>query len=361
MSDRHLASESDLFPVDAQLLMLMPRASASLRHPDVRPLVLRTDPDGYYLEYRLESAADEPSEVGLTRRILLDQLTAEAQQSLKATFDTIDIDVCRRSGISKGLAHVSDRRWQRLFAGIMTFLNPRQMLIVLHLYRLAAQQKSSSITVISNDLLAALGYTRTKDGGFASKLRSQLHRDLVILHRTELVYTPLKRKTAKAKVKTILRIKDCQMANQVAHDFDLLHAADYTYELADHYRINLEFSDSLKRQATDALYLPTSLDIRQPIGSNAKNDYKTRLLIYLASRLKWDQPRDGEYLILPKQSVFRNLDLCGRNGSRNNQIFWRTVEELKQADYLISAQELPGKKKINSIQFQINSEQLCSR
>jgi hypothetical protein len=148
---------------------------------------------------------------------------------------------------------------------------------------------------------------------------------------------------------------------KTGRSFDMLHAADYTYELADRYSIHLEFTDSLTRQATDAIYLPDTLDISQPIGSNAKNDYKTRLLIYLASRLKWDQPSDGEYLILSKQSVFRNLDLWGRNGSRNNQIFWRTIEELKTAGYLLSAQELPGKKKTNSIQFQINSEQLCRR
>ncbi len=359
-STKQLTVEGESFPVDAQLLMLLPRAGASLRHPDVRSPMLRQDPDGYYLEQRLEMDPEDSSELGLTRRILLDQLAPTEWEAMKIAFASVPFDVCRESGVSKGLALIQDRRLERLLTGIMTFLNPRQIAIVLYLYRLAAQQQSQTVTLRPNDLLQAFGYTRTKDGGFASKLRSQLHRDLVALHRTELIYPPLRGKTAgKAKIKTVLRIKDYQIAN-APRDFDLLKAADYTYELADLYTISLEFCEGIGRKS-DCLFFPHSLDIRQPIGSNAKNDYTTRLLIYLTSRLKWEAPSDGEYLILSKQSVFRNLDLFGSNSSRNNQIFWRTVEELKGLGYLIGAQELPGKKKINSVQFQVNSECLRSR
>jgi hypothetical protein len=357
-----LVSLPDLFPVDGQLLMLLPRAGASLRSPMLRSPLLRSDPDGYYLEQRLEMDPDETSEFGLTRRVLLDHLTPTEWDELKTSFTLFDWDACRSVGLSQGLAGITDRRLVRLLTGIMTFLHPRQIAIVLYLYRLAAQQQhmTQSMTVMlrSNDLLQAFGYTRTRDGGFASKLRSQLHRDLMALHRTELVYAPLKAKTAvKAKIKTICRIKDFQVANG---QFDLAQAADYTYELADTYTIGLEFIEGIGRKP-DCLWLPQGFDLAQPIGSNAKNDYKTRLLIYLASRLKWDAPSDGEYLILSKLSLFRNLDLFGSNSSRNNQIFWRTVENLKAAGYIVGAQELPGKKKINSIQFQINSERLRSK
>jgi hypothetical protein len=106
---------------------------------------------------------------------------------------------------------------------------------------------------------------------------------------------------------------------------------------------------------------PNQLDISQKLGGNAKNDYRTKLIIYLASRMKWDNPQDEQYLIISKPYIFKNLDLFGSNSSRNNQIFWRTIEELKVAGYLISAQELPGKKRTPSIQFQLNSESLrCS-
>ena len=75
--------------------------------------------------------------------------------------------------------------------------------------------------------------------------------------------------------------------------------------------------------------------------------------------MKWDALRAGEYLIISKQYLFKNLDLLGSNSSRNNQIFWRTVEELRQEGYILGAQELVGKKKVSSIQFQINSEKLA--
>jgi hypothetical protein len=62
--------------------------------------------------------------------------------------------------------------------------------------------------------------------------------------------------------------------------------------------------------------------------------------------------------VISKQYLFKNLDLLGSNSSRNNQIFWRTVEELQQEGYVLGAQELPGKKKVTNIQFQINAERI---
>lgn len=62
--------------------------------------------------------------------------------------------------------------------------------------------------------------------------------------------------------------------------------------------------------------------------------------------MKWDQPEDGQYLNISKRYLFKNLDLLGSNISRNNQIFWRTVEELSSEGYILGAQELPGKKKL---------------
>ncbi|HEY9847480.1 MAG TPA: hypothetical protein V6D03_14955, partial [Candidatus Caenarcaniphilales bacterium] len=66
----------------------------------------------------------------------------------------------------------------------------------------------------------------------------------------------------------------------------------------------------------------------------------------------------GQYLVISKHYLFKNLDLLGSNTSRNNQIFWRTVDELQEEGYILGAKELPGKKKIMSIEFQLNSEKL---
>jgi hypothetical protein len=341
--------------------MVLPRAAASIRNPDIRLPILRADEDGYYLEMRVEADPKELTEVAVTRRVPLENLSADEWEDLKQQYATLDLGVCADQGISKGLEKIQDRRMQRLFIALLTFLNPRQVSIVLYLYKLAAQQGNSPLIHFrSNDLLESLGYTRTKDGGFASKLRSQLNCDLVALHRTELVMAQSLRKGntmgAKVMIKSVLRIKDYEIDN-VPRDFDLTKAADYTYELADAYTVSLEFFDGPSRTG-DYVLFANSIDISQSPGANARCDYKTKLLVYLASRMKWDKLQEGNYLAISKQYLLKNLDLLGSNSSRNNHIFWRTVEELKQDGYLLGAQELPGKRKAATVQFHINPEKM---
>lgn len=341
--------------------MVLPRAGASLNNPDLQLPILRSDGDGYYLEMRVAADLKESSEVAITRRVPLEDLSEEEWEEIKEQYASLDLTACVDLGVSKGLEKIQDRRIERLLMALLTFLNPRQVSIVFYLYRLAAQQEQGPLVSFrSNDLLEALGYTRTKDGGFPSKLRSQLHRDLVALHRTELVFAQSLRKGdnlgAKVTIKNVLRIRDYEIDN-VPRNFDLAKAADYTYELADAYTISLEFFDGPARTG-DYVLFANSLDISQRLGGNTKHDYKTKLLVYLASRMKWDRPEDGQYLSISKRYLFKNLDLLGRNSSRNNQIFWRTVEELREAGYILGAQELPGKKKSATIQFQINPKKL---
>jgi hypothetical protein len=210
------------------------------------------------------------------------------------------------------------------------------------------------VTFNSDDLLVALGYTRTRDGGFASKVRSQVHRDLVTLHRVELVYPQsivegkMEATKRKVEVRSLLKIVD--FVPERGTGFDLFRAADLSYEMAESYSVELSCRGAAK------ILFPSSIDLSQRLGGNAKNDYRMRLLIYLASRVAWGTISDGQYMILSKQGLFNNLDLLGSNSSRNNQIFWRTIELLKQEKFLISAQELPGKSKLNSVQFQINPD-----
>ncbi|WP_263747244.1 hypothetical protein [Plectonema radiosum] len=64
------------FPVDGQLLMILPRAGASIRNPDVRLPVFSADAEGYYLEMRVAGNSTDNSEVALTRRVRLDELSA---------------------------------------------------------------------------------------------------------------------------------------------------------------------------------------------------------------------------------------------------------------------------------------------
>lgn len=351
------------FPVDGNLLMVLPRAGASVKNPDVSPPVLRSDNNGYFLEMQVKSDSLEEGELALTRRIPLDNLTSEEWEELQHQYQLADFQTCISQGINKGVTKIQDRKVRRLFMALMTFLNPRQVAIVLYLYKAASeQQNGSQVTFRSNNLLESLGYSRTKDGGFPAKLRSQLNCDLVALHRTELVFAQSLRKGekvgAKVVIKNVLRIKDYEIDN-VPRNFDLVTAADYTYELADAYTIGLEFFDGPNRKS-DYVLFPCSLDLSQKLGSNAKNNYKSKLLVYLTSRIKWDKLEDGQYLLISKTYLYKNLDLLGSNSSRNNQIFWRTVEELKQDGYIFEAVELSGKKAHTTIQFKINPGKLST-
>lgn len=357
--------QDSLFPVDGRLLMVLPRAGASVRNKDIQLPILSSDSDGYYLEMRVDSDSsdDTDGEFALTRRVPLDDLSDEEWHELKTQYSTLDIARIRDQGITAGLEKIHDRRIKRLFMALLTFLNPRQVAILFYFYKEAARQGNGPVVSFrSNDLLDELGYTRTKDGGFASKVRSQLNQDLVALHRTELIFAQSMKKSdgvgAKVTIKSVLRIKDYEIDN-VPRDFDLTKAADYTYELADHYTISLEFFEGPSRTG-DYVLFANALDLKQKLGSNAKTDYKMKLLVYLASRMKWDTLREGKYLTISKSYLYKNLDLLGSNSSRNSQIFWRTVEELREDGYILAAQELSGKKKVSSIQFQLNPEKIRS-
>lgn len=352
------------FPVDGQLLMVLPRASASTRNPDVTLPLLRGDDSGYYLEMRVEPDPQESSEVALTRRVPLNDLTKSEWVQLQKQYEELDFSVCRHQGLNKVLEKIPDQRIQRLFVALLTFLNPRQVGIVLYLYKEAAQQGNGPIVSFrSNELLESLGYTRSEDGGFTARVRSQLNQDLVALHRTELVFAKSlvngDQLGAKVQIKNILRIRDYEIDN-VPRDFDLAKAADYTYELADAYTISLEFFEGPSRTG-DYVLFPAQLEAQQKVGVSAKQDYRLKLLVYLASRLKWDKPTDGEYLSISKRCLFKNLDLLGSNKSRSSQILWRTIETLREENFVLEAQELPGKRKsVAMIQFRINPEKLTT-
>jgi hypothetical protein len=355
-------SENDtLFPVDGQLLMVLPKAGASIKNPDVKLPILRKDRSGYYLEMQVDSESEDDNEVAVTRRVPLNDISRKEWAELKSQYDKLDFSICSDRGINNALEMIADRRIQRLFIALLTFLNPRQVAIVLYLYREAAKQGGNPlISFRSNNLLESLGYTRTKEGWFTARMRSQLNQDLVALHRTELVFAQSlqkgEKKGAKVTVKSILRIRDYEIDN-VPRNFDLVKAADYTYELADAYTVALEFFEGSSGKA-DCVMLPSTIDTQQKSGNNTQRDYQMKLIVYLASRMRWDKLTDGQYLIISKQYLLKNLDLVGSNNSRNNQILWRTIEQLKQEKYILDAHELPGKRKMTNVQFQINPDKL---
>ena len=84
---KNAPSQLEMFEVDGEFVKILPRASASLRNPDVNLPVLRSDAGGYYFEMRVEADASDASEVALTRRIPLDNLSGEEWQELKQEYD----------------------------------------------------------------------------------------------------------------------------------------------------------------------------------------------------------------------------------------------------------------------------------
>ncbi|WP_263747243.1 hypothetical protein [Plectonema radiosum] len=93
-------------------------------------------------------------------------------EEIKEQYANFDLKACKDEGISKGLENIQDLRVQRLFVALLTFLNPRQVAIVLFLYKQAREQgKGSLVYFRSNDLLESLGYSRAKDGSFTTRLR----------------------------------------------------------------------------------------------------------------------------------------------------------------------------------------------
>ena len=360
-------SKDSAFPVDGQLLRVLPRAGSSLRNPNVRPPVLGSNMEGYYLEISIEPESSDPNEVILTRRIPLDHLSEKELEELKQEYAKLalnlkDLKSFMDQGLANSLADVQGRDVQRIFTTLLTFLNVRQVAILLDLYREAARQGNGrEVRFQSNDLLERLGYKRTDKGPFSARVRSQLHRDLFALHRTELVFaSPFKngqKVGADIDVKSILRIKRFKVDN-LPRDFDSTRAADRSFEAADEYTVHLEFFDG-PSGIGDYVLFPNTIDIKQDQTNNSRKEYKLRLLMYLASRMKWDKTHQYKgCLIISKQFLFKHLDLLGRNNSRNNEILWRTIEDLKQEGYVLQAQELPGKKKSLNIEFHINPEKI---
>lgn len=246
------------FPVDGKLLMILPRAAASLRNPDFQQPTLYYDGGRYYLAMTLEPDPDEESEVAITRRMRLDEFSEAEWEELQEHYKKLDLRLCRQKGINKVLEAIPDRRVQRLFAALLTFLNARQIAILLYLYQEAAKQKNGAlVTFRSNELLESLGYKRTIDrrlsgedneSSFPAGVRSQLHKDLVAMHSSELTFAKSLRqgnkRGAEVEVKNVLHIEKYKIDN-LPREFDLLQAANYSFGLADEYTIRLGFLKDL--------------------------------------------------------------------------------------------------------------------
>jgi hypothetical protein len=353
-------SNEEMFGVSGKLIRIMPRAGASLRNPDLGMPVLKTGEDGNYLEMTIDADAEDATEVEVTRRIPLRGFSKEEWEILKSEYAKLNLELCRQEGLKSALEKIADIKIRRLFETLLTFLDFRQVGVVLFLYREAARQGNSrEVRFRSNDLLEALGYARDAKGRFHTDSRSQLNQDLVALHRMELVFARSvwdgKNRGAEVVVKTVLRIQK-YLINKLQRPFDLDTAADYTHQLADEYTVELGFYPN--GPLDDIVLLPETIDIKQNERNKSEKEYELKLLIYLMNRMQWDKLKNNDILTISKQYLYKNMDLLGSNISRNNRIFWRTVDALREKNYIIKVQEITGKRRVVNFEFQVNPEMI---
>lgn len=71
VSNVNESNQNETFAVDGQLLMILPRAGASIKNPDVQLPIFHKGPDGYFLEMQVKGDPTNKSEIAVTRRIPL--------------------------------------------------------------------------------------------------------------------------------------------------------------------------------------------------------------------------------------------------------------------------------------------------
>jgi hypothetical protein len=351
------------FPVSSQVLEIMIRAGASIRNPDLEPPMARSDKNGQYLEMRVAPDPDDPGSGECIRRISLDELSVEDWEQLQRECANLQLRACRDNGLGNELENITDERLRRIMYTMLTFLNIRQVAIVLYLYREAFRTNSGPrVTFKVNDLLGTLGYSKKKEGGWPAKYRSQLHRDLVALHRAEILYArPVDessrgRSRTKLVFKSILRINDVDLNVPRTEEFDLVRAAEDGYGAADSYCIDLTFFDSKGR---NNVLFADAMDFTQKAFAHTGSDRETKLIVLLGGQLEQVEIREGRhYVVASKRSLYKNLDLLSENKGRNNKLLWQLVENIKMQGYVFGAKELPGKKFPTFIEFEINPKMM---
>ncbi|MBC8121438.1 MAG: hypothetical protein H7Y22_06315 [Gemmatimonadaceae bacterium] len=360
-----MSEREPFFRFDGQIARYLPRGGATLKNPDAQTPALRRDDRGvWFLEMTFTADPDHPSEIELTRRIPLDNLSEEDWQNLQHWYANLDFKQIIAQGISNGLEKIEDTRVQRLFMSLLTFLNPRQVAVLIYLYRAADEQGSTpQVCFESNELLEALGYSRSNDGRFPAEVRAQLNRDLVALHRMELVI-PDPEQDANASravylVKNILRIEKFAVDKGGRKTFDWQKAADYTHELADGYTVSLGFFDTIKR-GSDYLLLSKDIDLKQKPNAQASRNYRMKLQTYLWGRMAWDDLQEGQYLNVSLAYLLKHLELFGNNKSRNKAILYEVIEELKREGedpksegLIVDYKEVVNRKSV-TVRFKIN-------
>lgn len=343
-----MADTKGMFQVSGDFFFLLPRFSTSFWSEDVQGLpVLQRQGSKCYLIMKVSENREEVGAIWVDKRVPMEDVSETDVERINDELSRITLAKCRDGGLETALTEVTDDRIRALCLGLMTFLDTPEVKVVLALYQMAAEQGSSPrITVKSNELLERLGYKRNAAGYFEARVRGELKNRLDNLHSVELHFARSTRKgqyvDTDVEVRNILRIKRYRRRDRY-EDYDPENIRLLGYELADEYELNLEFFE-WQHSSSEVVLIADSVDLGVGRGNPSKSDKKFRLLMYLASRLKKQNPENG-VLTISKSWLIKYARIDDSNTSRRSETLRKAIDALIEEGFVLHAYERPVEKK----------------
>jgi hypothetical protein len=355
-------SEPDVFPVDTQIAEIMSRVSQPIKNRDAQVPRVEREGTQLYLEISYNTDPGEESEVNFSRAYVFEDVHPDKEAYIREQLASMDFDKARTEGIIVGIEKIQDKAIQGMVYELLNFLEDRQKKILLYLYReAAAQSDGPMVTIDTNDLMAALNYSKSNNGYFASSDRQRLSQDLATLENVKItIGKPLQTKkgvVANFTRLSLISIRGFQRTGVEDPDFDWRKAIRLTSDLPSELTIRLEIWNSIEEGRYIAL--SKELDIAHVKKQGRHEDYSFKLLMYLAGQISRKGLVDGKYLSLIKHYVFKNMGLLGKNDSRNNATFRQATQKLVDQGYLHAFSECTNQKSMPAINFEINKEKIC--
>jgi hypothetical protein len=361
-------SPGRFFPVDGEMIRIFPSGNASVREDALEKPTLEMIDGKRYLAFRVQepSPLDNTQEIERLRLFPLDSFANEDVQKLQDFYKDFDFQEVISKGLGKGLEKITDEKIRLVFLSMLTLLNPRQVAILLYLYRKAHQDETGpTVNFLCNDLLDSL-YSRSNEGTFPSNLRKLVNQDLWSLHHNMFEYVDPDKDPNSPMIayvlKSLIRIEGYELDKRRFRlektEFDWNKSDTPKSNLPDALTVTLGLYRTIQ-QGRGYLNFPKSLSLKQPNNVQASRNYKMKLLTALLAYFTKDAAGIGStYTYISLKDLFQHLGLTGKNTSRKKKIVWETSNELLQEKLVVDIKWYEASDKELGIQFQINPEEL---
>jgi hypothetical protein len=349
------------FPVHPMLLEIMSYVSRHVRSGEPARPSLSAVGHQLYLEVHNVAGNIEEGEVSWSRSLELKNLPPDARESIQQQLDLVDFEQCQTNGLSVGLAQVTDNDTKSILHELLTFLNLRQQKILFHLYQKAfSLETGPQVTIDTNDLMEALEYKKGNDGYFYSSDRERVCQDLSILESVRITYGApvVTEKGVIADIKRInlIAIKGYQRSKADDPNFGWKEALRFDSDLPSKITIRLEHW-ATREEDENYVLISNDIDVSHIDGRGRREDYRFRLLVYIASRMHKKGLIDNRFLRLSKYYTFKFMGLFGKNDSRNNTYFQAAAKQLIEEGFLRSWKEVQADRQ-QYFEFEINHSKL---